>query len=64
MFRRLRIPFRPAAGSSALPDTKSIFVMILIQGSSKFTMEDIADITPLIFTIRTEGYQSVFSADI
>ena len=41
------IPFRPLPGSSTLAVTRSIFDMMLIQGTSRFTIADIADMTPL-----------------
>ena len=48
IFRRVRRPLRPpAAGSSGLGRTRSIFDITLIQGISRLTMADMADKTPL-----------------
>jgi hypothetical protein len=48
MLRRVRRPLRPpAAGSSGLGRTRSIFDITLIQGTSRLTIADMADKTPL-----------------
>lgn len=44
---RARMPFLPLAGSSTLLVTKSIFDMTFIQGTSRLTIADIAESTPL-----------------
>lgn len=47
MFRLVRIPLRPPAGSSEVPLTRSIFDMMLIHGISRLTIADMAERTPL-----------------
>ena len=44
---RIRIPLRPLPGSSVFVVTRSILDMMLIQGTSRLTIADMAERTPL-----------------